>query len=518
MDTAFGALRGALSDVELNIPGFKPGSTGKEIADALLKQNLQRNGLSGNILPTSKEAERKTLEDRLIESQEKAQLAAEKLAENASTQQQQFLDGLKAQFDRFFDVLGANTAKQTKEAVVRRRTETQARLSETSGPLAAARSLTDRFGSLAKARTFAGSGQLQEFRRTQTGLNSLPKADIVDIRQLFRSGANASTNFADRSQVADILKNANIELPPDLFEKLFKPISGQDSFGTVTNNFQRLVPEIKASLQARAAEQKSNLVDRFGTGIPRTEKGLAEFDKQLESVQGIKSLAEVETKFQSLSKNLDELNQQIANLNTTINKPQVGQITREVQSFFAKGGPVFTPHGTDTVPAMLTPGEFVINRQSSAKYRSTLQAINANRFQRGGVVQHFQDGGQVRAIGGGSFGLDDKSRTALTNFGQVFANNIVNLQTAFTGFSSSVSALAGSLNGIISQIPNLAKSFSIPDTITLNGTQTVEVRILGAEVLAQLQPSIEQMIVERTNEAIQKFTGERVNTSLPSSR
>jgi hypothetical protein len=50
--------------------------------------------------------------------------------------------------------------------------------------------------------------------------------------------------------------------------------------------------------------------------------------------------------------------------------------------FWAKGGPVYAnngmmmPRGTDTVPAMLTPNEFVINRDSSIANRSLLEHIN----------------------------------------------------------------------------------------------------------------------------------------------
>jgi TP901 family phage tail tape measure protein len=41
--------------------------------------------------------------------------------------------------------------------------------------------------------------------------------------------------------------------------------------------------------------------------------------------------------------------------------------------YFANGG---TPKGTDTVPAMLTPGEFVVNRKSANSYRPLLESIN----------------------------------------------------------------------------------------------------------------------------------------------
>ena len=55
---------------------------------------------------------------------------------------------------------------------------------------------------------------------------------------------------------------------------------------------------------------------------------------------------------------------------------------------FAHGG---LARGTDTIHAMLTPGEFIVNRRSTAQFLPILRAINA-----GGIrPQRFQDGGTV---------------------------------------------------------------------------------------------------------------------------
>ena len=61
------------------------------------------------------------------------------------------------------------------------------------------------------------------------------------------------------------------------------------------------------------------------------------------------------------------------------------------------GGSIFKPKGTDTVPAMLTPGEFVINAGSARKVGyGTLSRIN--NMANGGTVpspQYLQGGGGV---------------------------------------------------------------------------------------------------------------------------
>ena len=59
------------------------------------------------------------------------------------------------------------------------------------------------------------------------------------------------------------------------------------------------------------------------------------------------------------------------------------------------GSTIFKPRGTDTVPAMLTPGEFVIKKSSVDKYGvGMMSAINAGRFANGGRVSYLQDGGK----------------------------------------------------------------------------------------------------------------------------
>ena len=56
---------------------------------------------------------------------------------------------------------------------------------------------------------------------------------------------------------------------------------------------------------------------------------------------------------------------------------------------FAVGGPAFSPRGSDTVPAMLTPGEFVVNRSATQRNLPLLQSINS------GKTSYLADGGEV---------------------------------------------------------------------------------------------------------------------------
>ncbi len=53
-----------------------------------------------------------------------------------------------------------------------------------------------------------------------------------------------------------------------------------------------------------------------------------------------------------------------------------GDIERLRTGFYSAGGSIFQPRGTDVVPAMLTPGEFVVNARSAGKNSELLRLIN----------------------------------------------------------------------------------------------------------------------------------------------
>ena len=55
----------------------------------------------------------------------------------------------------------------------------------------------------------------------------------------------------------------------------------------------------------------------------------------------------------------------------------------------------FQPQGTDTVPAMLTPGEFVVNRKSTQANLPLLRSINSNKYNSGGSVGYYAGGGLI---------------------------------------------------------------------------------------------------------------------------
>ena len=77
--------------------------------------------------------------------------------------------------------------------------------------------------------------------------------------------------------------------------------------------------------------------------------------------------------------------------------------------------------GTDTVPAMLTPGEFVVNRESTQQYLPLLKSINSGNYASGGLTKYMAQGGvvtpQYKAVGGETSGGSQYSKTPLSTKG-----------------------------------------------------------------------------------------------------
>jgi len=95
----------------------------------------------------------------------------------------------------------------------------------------------------------------------------------------------------------------------------------------------------------------------------------------------------------------------------------------------AGGGNIFKPKGTDTVPAMLTPGEFVVRKSAVDKIGTgTLSAINNGNYARGGVV--YRQGGGGIGVAGGVLEKGDKQLPTADEFKFMFAEGVRKMGTA----------------------------------------------------------------------------------------
>jgi hypothetical protein len=125
----------------------------------------------------------------------------------------------------------------------------------------------------------------------------------------------------------------------------------------------------------------------------------------------------------------------------------------------SSGGPA-TPSkddakGTDTVPAMLTPGEFVVNKDATKKNRGVLEQIN-----NGGKTQKRSSGGPINYLaGGGAAGGGGGGSTAqMSGFMQALSGAGKGLGMLGAAGQMAVGAITGTV-GAFSQITAFAGSF-----------------------------------------------------------
>lgn len=143
----------------------------------------------------------------------------------------------------------------------------------------------------------------------------------------------------------------------------------------VTINEFRKVTEENAKNQGRTAETQKTSVNKFDDAINKLTGSRATFNSAVSEYQKA----------------------------TTAFEKAVAKFGSGPR--FHDGGTV--PGGADNVPIVAQSGEFIVNRQDSQKFRSTLMAINSGQFKPRG----FQTGGEVTSMGDFNISLESSGNT-----------------------------------------------------------------------------------------------------------
>jgi len=161
----------------------------------------------------------------------------------------------------------------------------------------------------------------------------------------------------------------------------------------------------------------------------------------------------------------------------------------------ARGGSVPGTGFGDSVPALLTPGEFVINKAAAS-------AIGFSNLQKMNSVAKYADGGNVSPSSpsifnqnvGGLFGRINVNNIGgeTEKVGSTFSNSVKELNSVFNTFA-----------GFISPLVEALKNF--PSTITGSFTHNVSVNLNGAEILKNLEPTIKELVENQTAEVLRNY-------------
>jgi hypothetical protein len=109
-------------------------------------------------------------------------------------------------------------------------------------------------------------------------------------------------------------------------------------------------------------------------------------------------IKEMEQTIKGLDENIKAFNNNLTKLNEALTKFNEAKANGKAMGgliYKADGGNIFQPKGTDTVPAMLTPGEFVMKKNAVDRIGAgNLSAMNKG-YAKGGKVGYYADGGLV---------------------------------------------------------------------------------------------------------------------------
>lgn len=155
---------------------------------------------------------------------------------------------------------------------------------------------------------------------------------------------------------------------------------------------KRLDKLAKTSYETDEAELK-RIVRESEEAVQSTLQSLRDYkDHTVDSAESTKTFADNTATLAANLKAVAEALRDIGRAAAANKKAGVGDSIQRAHgglvSFFAEGGKA-TSKGTDTIPAMLSPGEFVVNAKATKDFYSQLVAINsgsARRFSSGGSV------------------------------------------------------------------------------------------------------------------------------------
>ena len=243
----------------------------------------------------------------------------------------------------------------------------------------------------------------------------------------------------------------------------------QQAFGSALGARGITDPRLAQVASGTTAEEeasKSRLRD-LGTALGETGQLAVEMaNMQLESA---------EINVNNATVKLNEIEQRGQDAVAALGKANGGLI-------YANRG-MFIPRGTDTVPAMLTPGEFVVRREAVNRGNNLqlLQQMNGGGggmtsnsavmgFARGGRVQYYAEGGVSSSSGSGE---------------------------SFEKLTQALSKVMGYVNGVAESIK------SLPTTISHQIADTkIDVNVAGGNMLNAFADNLESRLMNKVSEKL----------------
>lgn len=244
------------------------------------------------------------------------------------------------------------------------------------------------------AQSFSGqSGIADVFGTSVPFVNKIAKGTSEDQkRALLESHKNALFTAAPAIASNTGLTTGdvnNVALPKYLSRQQSAADRGQvfDTGKELNKAISEAVSAAKLNIGSREVDARKDVARAaYGTDSDEAKKKV---DKAADNFLDIsKKLSELDS-IQSFAQAQREFTQALEAATKAANERSAAEGSAPVVRK-AMGGSIFKPHGTDTVPAMLTPGEYVVNARAARSNKALLDEMNYS-----GGAKYFADGGSV---------------------------------------------------------------------------------------------------------------------------
>jgi hypothetical protein len=286
----------------------------------------------------------------------------------------------------------------------------------------------------------------------------------------------------------------------DLEEQMVDLGRGVDS-GTVTNLLARIDNETNAIAEMIERIQSGNVPADFDISVfeANIAKVVSDIEMSVNTIIGDLKAKGRESALQGLQSALDSLNFNSLRdgITSAVKSGMQGASVSGPKPGYANGGYISGPGGprSDSIPAMLSNGEFVINAASTRKFGPLLEAINDGTyggFSTGGSIGSFSLGSASGSTVAANSSVPLDSGKSIGFFQRVLEANV----RIFAGLGKGLNGVADVVEGFNAELANSYRTYS--KSIPLTAEQE-------AAEKARQQAVADGLIVER--DAVNGKTG-----------
>jgi TP901 family phage tail tape measure protein len=250
--------------------------------------------------------------------------------------------------------------------------------------------------------------------RTENGPEILKKAELVKDIQDAQNVGNFDLAEKKIAELMDLYRKLGL-----LKNKIMGADGQQTTIEANLNAARNAVRQLQQIEQERKGFQESlkanqTASDYSGTVLKELQASFGRVgDASNQTMQRISADFQAqEAMVDSLQAKLEKLYRMQQQIGPTQDEVDAADFQRK-NEYKSSGGPVGYyaqgggPRGTDTIPAWLTPGEYVVNAKQAPRYRRVLEAMNQGYYSEGGSV-YMNSGG----LYGGDFFATARSHNA----------------------------------------------------------------------------------------------------------